>query len=162
MGVRQLKIMFVVIIALICLAYATQNVVNLDAAYQSFVYVLGSADHAVYGASFMPAISSPTLIWAVLVVVVGSEFLAGLLAAKGAMSMWSARNASADEFNRSKKYALLGSGLGIIIWMGFFGAFGGAFFQMWQTTVGALSLEGAFQYSVSCAIVFIIVNMDDA
>lgn len=162
MGIRHLKIIFVVIISITCLAYATQNVVNLDAAYQSFVYVMGSADHAVYGSSFMPAITSPVLIWAALILVVGCEFLAGLLAAKGALSMWSARNDSAAEFNWSKKYALLGSGLGIVIWMGFFGAFGGAFFQMWQTTVGALSLEGAFQYSVSCAIVFIIVNMDDA
>jgi len=162
MGVRQLKIIFVLIIALMCLAYATQNVVNLDAAYQSFVYVMGGADHAVYQASFMPAITSPALIWPALILVVGCEFLAGLLAAKGAVSMWSARNASAEEFKRSKKFALLGSGLGIIVWMGFFGVFSGAFFQSWQTTAGALSLEGAFQYSVSCAIVFIIVNMDDA
>jgi len=160
--IRQIKVIFVVIIALVCLAYAVQNVVNLDAAYQSFVYVMGNTDHTVYTSSFMPAISSPALIWAVLVVVVGCEFLAGLLAAKGALSMWLARQASADDFKRAKNFALLGCGLGIIVWMGFFGAFGGAFFQMWQTTVGALSLDGAFQYAVSCAIVFIIVNMEDA
>ena len=161
MGTRELKTIFVAIIALLCLAYATQNVVNLDAAYGSFAYVMSNTDHAVYGASFMPAITSPALLWVALVLVVGLEFLAGLLAAKGTFAMWGARNASADEFNQSKKHALLGCSLGIVIWLGFFGVFGGAFFQMWQTAVGAASLEGAFQFSTSCAIVFIIVSMTD-
>jgi predicted small integral membrane protein len=95
-----------------------------------------------------------------LVIVVASEFLAGLLAARGALAMWSARNAPAEEFNLAKKYALLGSGLGVVIWLGFFGVGGGAAFQMWQTAIGAASLEGAFQFSVSCAIVFIILQID--
>ena len=67
-----------------------------------------------------------------------------------------------DSFMKTKKHVLPGSGLGIIIWMGFFDAFGGAFFQMWQAAIGAAPLTEAFQYSVSCSIVFIIVNMDDA
>jgi len=161
MNIRLTKILLVDFIALTCLAYAIQNVVNLDMAYQSFAYVMGNVDHAVYASSFMPAITSPVLIWAALVVVVGLEFLAGLLAARGAWAMWSGRNESADEFNSAKKYALLGCGLGVLIWMGFFGGFGGAVFQMWQTEIGKNSLAGAFQYFVSCAVVFIIVNMRD-
>ncbi len=150
-----------IFISLLCLVYAGQNIANLDAAYQSFVYVMGNVDHTVYASSFIPAITSPALIWTALVIVVGCEFLAGLLAAAGALAMWSARHASAEEFNHAKKYALLGSGLGIIIWLGFFGVIGGAFFQMWQNAIGAASLAGAFQYSVSCAIVFIIVGIAD-
>ncbi len=95
MQIRLLKTIFVAIIALLCLAYATQNIVNLDAAYASFAYVMSNADHAAYAKSFMPAISSPALLWIALVLVVAFEFLAGLLAARGALSMWSARNASA-------------------------------------------------------------------
>jgi len=160
--IRLLKIIFVLIIALLCLAYAGQNLANLDAVYQLFVYVMSNADHLAYPSSFMPAINSPIIIWAAVFIVVSFEFLAGLVAAKGAFSMWSARHASAEEFNLSKKHALVGCGLGIVIWLGFFGVFGGAFFQMWQTTIGAASLEGAFQFSTSCAAVFIIVNMADA
>jgi hypothetical protein len=33
---------------------------------------------------------------------------------------------------------------------------------MWQTQLGAQSLDGALQYFLCCAIVFIIVNTDDA
>lgn len=161
MQIRLLKTIFAAIIALLCLAYATQNVVNLDAAYGAFAYVMSNVDHAVYASSFMPAVTSPVLLWAALIIVVGFEFLAGLLAARGALSMWSARSASADEFNRAKQYALIGCGLGIVVWLGFFGTFAGAFFQMWQTPAGATSLAGAFQYFVACAIVFIIVNLAD-
>ena len=161
MSIRQIKIIFVAVIALLCLVYAGQNVANIEAAYQSFAYVLGNVDHTVYASSFIPSITNPALIWVALVIVVGSEFLAGLLAAGGALNMWSARNASAEEFNQAKKFALLGSALGVVIWLGFFGVGGGAAFQMWQTAIGAASLEGAFQFSTSCAIVFIIVSMTD-
>ena len=161
MVIRQLKIVFVVIIALLCLLYASQNVANLEACYQSFAYVLSRADHAVYPSSIVPSITSPALIWSALIIVVGSEFLAGLLAAKGARDMWSTRHAQADVFNQAKKYALYGCALGIVIWLGFFGVLGSALFQMWQTAIGDGSMRGAFQFFMSCATVFIIVNMAD-
>lgn len=161
MYLRYMKIIFVVFIALLCLIIAGQNIANLEAAYQLFVYVMGNADHEAYASSFGPSITNPALLWIALVVVVGSEFIAGFLAAKGAMDMWSARNASAGAFNQAKRYALLGSGLGVIIWLGFFGVIAGTFFQMWQTAIGSASLAGAFQYFISCAIVFIIVSMAD-
>ena len=161
MFIRYLKIDLATIIALLCLVYAGQNVVNLEAAYQSFAYVMGNVDHAVYTSSFGPSITSPALIWLALIVVVACEFIAGFLAAKGAWDMWSARSAGGEIFNKAKYFALLGCGLGIIVWLGFFGVVGGAFFQMWQTTIGGNSLNGAFQFFVSCAIVFIIINMPD-
>lgn len=161
MNVRLLKTVFVAIIALLCLAYAGQNVVNLDAAYASFAYVMSNADHALYPNSFMPAIGNPLLLWIALVLVVAGEFLAGIFAAIGAWSMFSARNASPEEFKQAKKFALTGCALAIIVWLGFFGTFGAAFFQMWQTQAGAMSMNGAFQYFMACAVVFIIVNMTD-
>jgi predicted small integral membrane protein len=161
MNLRLLKTTFVSIIALLCLAYATQNVVNLDAAYASFAYVMSNVDHVAYAKSFMPAIGNPVLIWIALILVVAGEFLAGIFAAIGAWLMFSARNASADEFQQAKKYALVGCAMGVVVWLGFFGTIGAAFFQMWQTAAGAASMNGAFQYSMSCAVVFIIVSMRD-
>lgn len=161
MQIRLPKTIFVSIIALLCLAYATQNVINLDAAYASFAYVMSNVGHVAYPKSFMPAITSPALLWTALTVVVACEFLAGLLAAKGAFSMFSARNSTAAEFQQAKKHALMGCTLGIIVWLGLFGVFGGAFFQMWQTEIGKASMDGAFQFFMSCAVVFIIVNMAD-
>lgn len=161
MAIRNLKIVFVALIALLCLFYAGQNVANLDACYQAFAYVLGRVDHQVYPDSFFPAIQNPALLWLVLIVVVTLEFAAGLLSVKGAWDLWSARKAPAATFNAAKKFALLGCSIGIIIWMGLFGVFGGALFQMWQTEIGKGSLGDAFQFFAACAFVFLIVNSPD-
>ncbi len=161
MTIRYLKIIFVALISLLCLFYAGQNVANLNSCYQAFAYVLSMADHQVYPASIFPPIQNPVLTWLVLAVVVALEFLGGLFAAKGAWDLWAARKAPAVTFNTSKTYALLGCGTGIVIWLGLFGVFGGALFQMWQTDIGKGSLADAFQFFVACAFVFLIVISAD-
>jgi predicted small integral membrane protein len=162
MAIRYLKIIFVAFISLLCLFYAAQNVANLDACYQAFAYVIGAVDHQVYPDSIFPAIQSPAVIWLVLVIVVSLEFAAGLLAAKGTWDLFAARKASAADFNGAKTYALIGCGLGIVVWLGLFTVFGGALFQMWQTQIGGNSLNGAFQLFVACALIFLIVKgVDD-
>ena len=161
MAIRLLKIAFVAFISLLCLFYAAQNVANLDACYQAFAYVMGAADHQVYPDSFFPAIHSPAATWLVLVLVVSLEFAAGLFAAKGAWDLWRARKAPAADFNGAKTYAIVGCGIGIVVWLGFFAVFGGALFQMWQTDIGGASMDDAFQFFVACALIFLIVNSAD-
>jgi len=161
MPVRYLKIVFVAFISLLCLFYAGQNVANLDSCYQAFAYVLSMADHQVYPDSIFPAVQNGAVTWLVLTVVVALEFLAGLLAAKGAWDLWSARKGPAGTFNSAKTYALLGCGTGIVVWLGLFAVFGGALFQMWQTEIGAGSLEDAFQFFAACAFIFLIINAAD-
>jgi predicted small integral membrane protein len=162
MAIRHLKILFVLLISLLCLFYAIQNVVNLEACFAAFAYVAGATDHVAYARSFFPAVTAPTFVWAMLVVVVGLEFTAGLIAAKGAWDLWAARGASAAEFNGAKTFGLVGCGLAIVIWFGLFGVFGGALFQMWQTEVGGNSMDDAFQFSTTAALIFLIVNAADA
>ncbi len=161
MAMRYFKINFIILISLLCLFYAGQNVANLEACYQTFAYIMSNADHQAYPVSFFPAIQSPALLWLTLILVVGLEFIAGLLAAKGAWDLWGARKAPAASFNAAKKYALLGCSAGILVWLGLFTVFGGALFQMWQTEVGAGSLANAFQFFMACGLVFIIVNLND-
>ena len=158
MIVRYLKIVFVLFVALMCLIYAGQNVVNLDACYQTFAYVLSNAEHQVYAQSLVPAVTSPALIWISLALVVGLEFAAGTVAAKGAWDLWSARSADTSTFEAAKTFALLGCGLGIVVWLGLFAVFGGALFQMWQTEIGSGSMDDAFQFFVTCALVFLLVS----
>ncbi len=161
MAIRYLKIAFAALISLMCLIYAAQNITNLNACYQAFAYVLGGADHTIYPDSIFPAIQSPILIWLALGVVVSLELIAGIFTAMGTWQMWRSRKASAVEFNGAKSTALLGCGIGIVVWMGLFGVFGGAAFQMWQTEIGGNSLGDAFHFFVACALVFIIVNHSD-
>lgn len=162
MAIRYLKAVLVAFVALLSLMYATQNLVNLEQAYQAVAYAVGMQEHGVYPRAFGPAFAHPALVWTSLGVIVALEYAAGLAAAKGAWDLWSARRARASDFNAAKTYAVLGPGLGMVVWFGLFGVVGGAYFQMWQTQAGALSLEGAFQYAGSCALVLLFVNMTDS
>ncbi len=67
----------------------------------------------------------------------------------------------ASDFNRAKTYALVGCGMGIVVWLGFFAVLGGALSQMWQTEIGGASMEDAFQFFAACALIFLIVNSTD-
>ncbi len=157
MSIRLLKIGLVICIGLMCLLYAGQNMVNLEATKAVVGSVLSMDGHDYYPASLGPAITGP--LWITLATWL--EFAAGLLAAWGALDMFRARNADARSFNASKARALLGTGLGVLVWLGLFGAIGGAYFQMWQTQLGVQSLNGAMQYTLMCGLVLIFVNMPD-
>jgi predicted small integral membrane protein len=161
MAIRLLKVALSALIALLCLMYAVQNLVNLDAAFGAVGYVLGMSDHAVYPASFGPAVTHPTLVGAALTMIVALEFGAGLLAAWGGIDLWRARRAKATVFDAAKTRALLGCGVGLFVWLGLFSVVGGAYFQMWQTQIGAGSLNNAFQYIGMCGLALIFINMPE-
>ena len=161
MIVRHMKIVFVAFISLLCLLYSLQNLANLEACHAAFMYVLGGVDHQVYPSLIVPKIQSAGLAWLALIVVVGLEFIGGLVAAKGAWDLWAARNGSAADFNGAKTYALIGCSIGIVIWLGLFTVFGGALFAMWQTEAGRGSLENSYQFFGACALVFLIINSSD-
>lgn len=161
MANRYLKITLVALVGLMALLYALQNLVNIQAAFQVVGIVLGMSGHEYYPASIGPAVTSPMLVWLALIVIIATELAAGGFALKGAWDLWSCRKAAPAGFNGAKRNALLGCGLGVIVWFGFFGALGGAYFQMWQTELGTMSMDGAFQYAASCALILIFVNMPD-
>ena len=161
MAIRVLKVLFTACISLLCLIYAAQNIANLEACYATFAYVASGADHQAYAGSIMPTFDNPVLIWTMLIIVVGLEFTAGAVCAKGAWNMWNERQSSAAEFNTAKTYALIGCGASILIWLGLFEVLGGALFQMWQTQIGSGSMDDAFQFFVLSALVFIIVSASD-
>jgi predicted small integral membrane protein len=161
MVVRHLKVVFVLMIALLALFYAVQNVANLEACFGAFAYVMGGVDHAAYPQSFFPKIENAALIWLAVATVIGLELATGLVAAKGAWDLWRARRTPAAVFNGAKTYALAGCGLGLVVWLGLFTVVGGAVFQMWQTEVGSGSLADAATFFIACGLVFVIVSMTD-
>ena len=162
MSIRILKVVLVVCVGAQALFYALQNVVNLDAAYGAVAYVLSMADHAVYSNHFAPPVIRAPLVWLALVAVIAGETLAGVLCGYGAITMWRMRRASAGVFLGASQTAVLGCGVAVVVWLGLFMAVGGAWFQMWQTEGGGNSLEGAFMYALSSAVVMIFVNQPEA
>ena len=160
MLIRNFKTIFVGLVALMCLFYGIQNVINLEACHQAFVYALGAIDHQIYSAHIIPPMGAG-MAWVALVIVVGLEFAAGICAAKGSWDMWRARNGTADQFNQAKSLALVGCGIGVIIWLGLFAVVGGAVLIMWQTDAGRGSLENSFQFFATCALIFMMLTARD-
>jgi predicted small integral membrane protein len=162
MTIRAWKAAFTAIFFLLVLSYAVQNVANITGGmYSSFAYVLSQSDHLAYPKSVVPAITQPLLIWATLLVVLALEFTCAALTGYGAWSMWKNRNGTTAEFTSAKKQALNGVGVAVIIWFLFFGAFGAAVFQMWQTEIGASSFNGAFQITIYGLILFGLLSIED-
>ena len=161
MAIRYLKVLLVLFTGLMCLLYGLQNIANLQVAHQVVGLVLSMADHQSYPNSMLPAITSPILTGLAVAVIIALELAAGVVALKGCLDLWQQRHASSEAFQQAKSWALLGCGLAVLIWFGLFGVIGGAWVQMWQTEVGSQSLNGAFQFAVSAALVLIFVNMPD-
>lgn len=146
MGLRLVKILLSLFLALLALFYAGQNIANLDQAFGAVGYVLGRVDHAVYPGSIVPAVTQPALVWAAVSTIITLELLTGLVLLKGTWNLWQARHRDAMGFDLAKRATLIGAGLGMIVWFGLFHVIGGALFQQWQTEVGDGSLRGAFWF----------------
>jgi predicted small integral membrane protein len=159
--IRTFKSIFVLLLALMALFYALQNIANIDACYAAIAYVLSMQDHSAYPNSIIPAITAGWLVWAAVIVIISSEIIAAALLLVGFWHLWNARKAASKEFNQSKTFAFYGAGVGIIVWFGYFGVGGGALMQMWQTQAGGLSLTGAFQYFASCVFVWLILAIPE-
>lgn len=155
---RWLKILLVLCVALQGLFYALQNLANLDAARGFVGAVLTRADQAAYPDTFAFAIDSPALIGAALWAVIAGELLVGALGLKG---VWDMARARGEAFEAAKLYAILACGVALLVWFGLFLVVGGAFFQMWQTDLGAASMAGAFQFSAMSGIVMLFVAMPE-
>jgi predicted small integral membrane protein len=160
--IRYIKIALAASVALFCLFYALQNVVNLEAAKWFVSYTTSMEGHDKYPAHFGPAVTVPALHSVMLWIIIALEFLAGLLAAKGTFDLFRARNASAEEFNAAKTYAIAGCGIGILVWFGLFSAIAGAYFQIWQTEAGGGALGNASMFSVQLGVIWLLISQKDS
>jgi len=159
--IRNFKIALAVFIALFCLLYGLQNLMNLPSAHGFVGLMTSMADHGAYPDHIGPPITSSAIVWVFVFIIIGAEILAGLLAAKGALNMWKARSADADTFNNAKTYAMLACGVAILLWFGVFGAIGGAYFQMWQVAAAEGPLAHASAFSIQHGVFFLIFALKD-
>lgn len=156
---RILKALLVLFIGLHALIYALQNVANLNEAHAALGYVLSGADHEVYPRTLFFDVSSSAAHWVALALVIVGELAIGFFGLKGAWDMIAARNGTVEQFHAAKSGGLWAAGIALLVWFGFFMTFGAAFFQMWQTEIGAGSMEGAFMYSMASAITMLFVYL---
>ena len=159
--IRYVKIALAAFAALFCIFYAIQNMANLGPAEWFVGTMSGMEGHEAYPNTFGFAVTSPILVKLMLWIIILLELAAGVLAGKGAWDLFSSRNGSSDDFNAAKTYALAGTALAVVVWFGIFGAFGGAFFQMWQVEAGVNALRDASFFALQHGVVFLMIRSDE-
>ena len=158
---RYLKIAFVAALGLMALLYVIHNIMNITEAYGAVAYVLGLEHNEVFDNNLLPAITGPAVHFMAWIIFL-FEIACGVICLWGAWKLWQARGGHAARFEAAKGMAKLGAGLSVIIWFGFFGAIGGAGYQMWQSEIGAGSLADSFKFSVWGLLVLIYLSMRES
>ena len=161
MLIRYLKIILVVFVGLTGLLFVAGNTANWNAGRALVGYVLSMEGHEIYGSHIFPPVTNSALVTIAYLLILAGESLVGTLSLKGAWDLWSARKGSADAFNASKTYAVLGTGMAMVVWFGGFIVIGGVLFQMWQTQIGAGSFKDSFVFAAFGGLVLLFVSSPD-
>jgi predicted small integral membrane protein len=161
MLIRYLKVILVVFVGLTGLLFVAGNIANWNAGLESVGYVLSMEGHEIYSSHIFPPVTKSAFVTIAFLLILAGESLVGALSLKGAWDLWSSRKESADAFNASKTYAILGTGMAMVVWFGGFIVIGGVLFQMWQTKIGAGSFHDAFIFAVMGGLVLSFVNTPD-
>lgn len=141
------------VVGLIGLLAFLDNANNLQSGFAAVQYVVSAAEQPVYK-NFGPTISSPVLIWAMFLFIMAVELAIGVLGFWGLTQMIRSRAAEPGNFQNAKSKAILGAGLGMLLWYGAFVVIGELYFNFWQTAPGLGSAEGAFRYGTVCAVLY--------
>lgn len=152
MALKWIKILLTLALSCLCLFYALQNMVNLDAVHGVMSAVMGMEGHDYYPRTFAFAISQPNLVWAAATVVIAAELSAGSVLLFASWKLLISRRESVT-FQAQKYWVMVGAGIALLVWFGLFQVIGGAFFQMWQTPLGDASMRGAFIYLASVTLI---------
>lgn len=155
MAIRYLKIILVLFVGLQGWLYVAGNLANWQQGVGAIAYVIGMHEHAVYPTPIFPALEGTGWAIGAFAVILLGEFAVGALSLWGCWQLWTRRMATPAAFHAAKTPAMLGAGMAMVVWFGFFVVIGGALFQMWQTQVGNASFRGAFVYAITSGVVLL-------
>ncbi|HZP99820.1 MAG TPA: DUF2165 domain-containing protein [Reyranella sp.] len=159
-AIRLVKTAMVASLALFALLVAYDNLVDYGTNYAFVRHVLSMDTTFPDNALKSRAVTSPALWTAAYWSIIAAEAATGLLLAFGAVRLAGALRQRARDFNAAKKFALLGVGLGFLLWFLGFVVIGGEWFAMWQSTAWN-GVPSAFRFYVTMMAVAIFLNQTD-
>jgi predicted small integral membrane protein len=159
-AVRLVKAAMVACAALFALLVSYNNVVDYGSNYEFVRHTL-SMDTTLPDSTLRSrAITSPTLWAAAYWLIIASEALAGILLAFGAARLFVSLRADASTFNSAKNFAVLGAGVGFLLYFFGFMVVAGEWFVMWQSKTWN-GQQGAFRFYVTLLLILIFLNQRD-
>ena len=147
--------------ALFALLVAFNNLVDYGSNY-TFVRHTLAMDTTFPGNALMGrAIDSAAVATVAYWLIIATEAAVGLLLALGSLRLLLALRAPAADFNAAKSIAVLGIGLGFLLWFTGFMVVGGEWFAMWQSKEWN-GVPSAFRFYVTLLLVLIFVMQPDS
>jgi predicted small integral membrane protein len=157
---RLVKVAMVASLALFALLVVFNNLVDYGSNYEFVRHTL-SMDTTFPGNALMGrAITWPALWTIAYWLIILTEATVGLLLAFAAMRLATTLRSSARMFNAAKRYAVLGAGLGFLLWFTGFMVIGGEWFGMWQSREWN-GVPSAFRFVVVLLVVAIFLMQRD-
>ena len=157
---RLVKLVMVASLALFALLVAYDNLVDYGS-NQAFVQHTLSMDTTFPGNALMGrAITLPVAWTAAYWLIIATEAAVGIVLAFAALRLATTLRSSARMFNAAKRYAVIGAGLGFLLWFTGFMVVGGEWFAAWQSRTWN-GQQAAFHFYVTLLAVIIFVNQPD-
>lgn len=157
--VRLAKIVIVAGAGLLFTLVGVDNLVDYGTNFDVVRHIL-AMDMVPSGPFAGRAIAASALHHLFYLFIIGVELAGAAATLIGAMRLWRARGAMAQEFNREKALALCGlASIFALCFIGF-ATIGGEWFQMWRA--GAYNMqEPAFRFVASIGLIMIFLNQPD-
>ncbi|XOV83372.1 MAG: DUF2165 family protein [bacterium] len=114
------------------------------------------------GASSWQATSNSMVIWLGAMFIVSAKFASAGCCAVGAWRMWRARQADPADFQASKKLALTGCAIALLMLFGGFIVVAESWFELWRSdAMRGPVLDSAFRYGAMIALIALFVGSRD-
>ena len=160
MTLRLSKIVMLLCLAAFCFLVAFGNLTDYGSNFAFVQHVL-SMDTTFPGNALMyRSITNPTLWTAGYWLIIAGEALTCLLFLLAALELWRGRHASGRDFDKAKKFAVIATTLGFLVWFFGFMVIGGEWFAMWQSSTWN-GQDAAFKFYMTMLAVLIYVVQPD-
>ncbi len=157
---RLSKIIMCLCLAAFAFLVAFGNITDYGSNYAFVQHVLSMDTTFPDNKLMYRAITSPALWTAGYWLIIIGEGLTCVLFLIAAWQLWQARNASGETFNEAKKFVIIGTTLGFLVWYFGFMVVGGEWFAMWQSSTWN-GQEAAFKFYMTMLAVLIYVIQPD-
>ncbi len=130
---RIIKILMLSAIAILCLLIVLGNTTDYYTNYHFIEHVMKMDTIFPDSKIHYRAIQEPLIFHLGYILLIALEALMAFSCIKGSMNMIRHVKKSANAFHQSKKWGVVGMGIGILIWFLGFEVIGGEWFAMWQS-----------------------------
>jgi predicted small integral membrane protein len=158
--VRLAKVLLVAAIALFASLVAFGNITDYNTNLAFVQHVLAMDTIFPFSTIKYRAITDPTLQHLAYAMIIAAEVAVAILCWFGAAMLARHIRADARTFNRAKTFAVIGLGLGFLLWEVGFMSIGGEWFGMWQSQQWN-GIPSAFRFLITIIAVLILVAMPD-